>query len=63
MAPGSYLVISHAASDVRPAAMAEMTRRVNARLGPSRATMRSREQIMRFFDGLELVEPGVVQPH
>jgi S-adenosyl methyltransferase len=63
LAPGSYLVISHAASDVRPAAMAEMTRRVNARLGPSQATMRSRAQIMRFFDGLELVEPGIVQPH
>ena len=42
LAPGSYLVISHAASDVRPAAMAEMTRRVNARLGPSQATLRRR---------------------
>lgn len=26
-------------------------------------TRRSREEVTRFFDGLELVEPGVVQPH
>jgi S-adenosyl methyltransferase len=29
--------------------------------GP-RATMRDRDAITRFFDGLDLVEPGVVQP-
>jgi SAM-dependent methyltransferase len=62
LAPGSYLVISHPANDIRPAAMAEMTRRVNARLGSGRGTMRDRAAITRFFDGLELVEPGVVQP-
>ena len=62
LAPGSHLVISHPASDVRPAAMAEMTRRVNARLGPARGTMRSRAEVTRFFDGLTLAEPGVVQP-
>jgi SAM-dependent methyltransferase len=62
LAPGSHLVISHPANDVRPAAMAEMTRRVNARLGPARGTMRDRAAITRFFDGLVLAEPGVVQP-
>ncbi len=62
LAAGSYLVISHPASDVRPAAMAEMARRVNARLGPARGTMRDRATIARFFEGLTLVEPGVVQP-
>jgi S-adenosyl methyltransferase len=62
LAPGSYLVISHPASDIRPAAMAEMARRVNARLGPAKGTMRDRAQIARFFDGLTLLEPGVVQP-
>jgi hypothetical protein len=62
LAPGSYLVISHPASDIRPAAMAEMARRVNARLGPAKGTMRDRAGIARFFDGLTLLEPGVVQP-
>jgi hypothetical protein len=62
LAPGSYLVISHPASDIRPAAMAEMARRVNARLGPAKGTMRDRAEIAGFFDGLTLLEPGVVQP-
>jgi hypothetical protein len=60
--PGSYLVLSHPASDIRPGAVAEMARRLNARLGGStRGTMRDWSQVSRFFDGLELVEPGVVQ--
>jgi trans-aconitate methyltransferase len=62
LAPGSYLVISHPASDIRPAQMAEMTKRVNARLGPSRGTMRDHDQVGAFFDGLTLVPPGIVQP-
>jgi hypothetical protein len=62
VAPGSYLVISHPASDIRAAAMAEMTRRVNARLASARGTMRSRAEIASFFDGMTLLEPGVVQP-
>lgn len=62
LAPGSYLVIAHPAGDIKPAAIAEMTKRINARLGPARGTMRDRGEITRFFDGLELLEPGVVQP-
>jgi len=62
LAPGSYVAISHPASDVRPAAMAEMARRVNARLASARGTMRDRAPIISFFDGLSLLEPGVVQP-
>ena len=42
--------------------MADMTRRVNARLDSARGTMRDRAAITRFFDGLELAEPGIVQP-
>lgn len=62
LAPGSYLVISHPASDIRPAAMAEMTRRVNARLTSASGTMRGRAAVTAFFDGMTLVPPGVVQP-
>jgi len=59
---GSYLVLAHPASDIRAAKMAEMTRRVNERMRGPKATMRDRPAITRFFDGLDLLEPGVVQP-
>ena len=35
--------------------------KLNQRLGPVRQTIRSPEEIGRFFDGLELVPPGLVQ--
>ena len=59
---GSYLVLAHPASDIQPTAVAEMTRQVNARMRGVSATMRSHQQIARFFNGLELIQPGVVQP-
>jgi hypothetical protein len=59
---GSYLVLAHPASDVRAESQAEMTRRVNERLSGPKATMRDRAAITRFFGGLELLDPGVVQP-
>jgi len=59
---GSFLVLAHPASDVRAASQAEMTRRVNERMRGPKATMRDRAAISRFFDGLDLAEPGVVQP-
>ncbi len=62
LAPGSYLVLAHPASDIRAAQMAEMTRRVNERMSGPKATMRDRTAITQFFDGLDLLEPGVVQP-
>jgi hypothetical protein len=55
-------VLAHPASDIRAAQMAEMTRRVNDRMSGPRATMRDHAAITRFFTGLGLVEPGVVQP-
>ena len=59
---GSYLVVSHPASDIRPDSVADMTRRMNQRLKGPKATVRDRDQVSRFFDGLELLEPGVVEP-
>ncbi len=59
---GSYLLVSHPAADIRPDSVAEMTRRINQRLKGPRVTVRDREQMSRFFDGLELLEPGVVEP-
>ncbi len=60
--PGSYLVLAHPASDIKAAKMADMTRRVNERMSGPQATMRDHAAIARFFAGLHLLEPGVVQP-
>jgi S-adenosyl methyltransferase len=63
MAPGSFLVITHPASDIEPEAMAEMARRLNARQRPdTRGKLRGHDEVVSLFGGLELLEPGVVQP-
>jgi hypothetical protein len=57
---GSYLVVSHPASDIDAASMRELAKRLN-RLMVQRVALRSRPEVTRFFDGLELVEPGVIR--
>jgi hypothetical protein len=57
--PGSYLLLSHVASDIEPEKMAEMGKRLN-RLLAQKGTYRSQAGVTDFFDGLELVEPGLV---
>jgi O-methyltransferase involved in polyketide biosynthesis len=56
---GSYLVIAHSTSEVRGEATEELVRTRNKFVEPP-MTLRSAQQITRFFDGLELIEPGVV---
>jgi hypothetical protein len=56
LAPGSYMQLTHFC-DSSPEARANEQVLLKS-LG--RGQMRSREQIMRFFDGLNLVEPGLV---
>jgi O-methyltransferase involved in polyketide biosynthesis len=58
---GSYLAISHAASDISPEEMAEMIRRMNEHLAEGNHVGRTREVVAEFFDGLEVLEPGVVK--
>jgi len=58
---GSFLTISHAASDISPDEMAEMIRRMNEHLAEPNHVGRPREVVARFFDGLDLVGPGVVK--
>lgn len=60
VAPGSYLAISHPASDVDAEEAAEAAREYDNAL-PTTQTNRNRAQVTKFFDGLELIEPGVVQ--
>jgi hypothetical protein len=59
LAPGSYLMVAHVASDIEPAAVAAMAEGYNSR-GTPPITPRSHEQITRFFDGMTLTHPGVV---
>ena len=59
VAPGSFLAISHATSDGQPTTLTESHRGLYRRTATP-MTMRTRTQIARFFDGFEMVEPGLV---
>ncbi|MFF7529881.1 SAM-dependent methyltransferase [Streptomyces bobili] len=54
---GSYLMMTHATADFTPEESAAATEKLKA-AGVTLA-LRSRGEFGRFFDGLELVEPGV----
>jgi S-adenosyl methyltransferase len=58
--PGSYLAISHVASDIEPEKMAEMRERLN-RMVSQKGTYRTHAEVARLFDGLELIPPGVTR--
>jgi S-adenosyl methyltransferase len=58
---GSCLMMTHATADFTPEESAAATEKLRA-AGVTLA-LRSREQFTRFFDGLELVEPGVEIVH
>lgn len=61
--PGSYLVISHPASDIQAQAMASMARSLNERQrSTDQVRFRTHAEVSRLFDQLELVGPGLVQP-
>lgn len=62
MASGSYLVISHITADLETDQMVEAQKRYNQRVVTPQ-TLRSHAEVVRFFDGLQLLEPGVVQVH
>ncbi len=59
LAPGSYLVVNHSTSAISGAAMEDAVAHWN-KVGTPPMTLRTPGQIARFFDGLELLEPGVV---
>ncbi len=58
MAPGSHLVLSQFSADSDPAAMAQL--RAVAAGTPVETYFRPRDEILPFFDGFELVQPGLV---
>jgi hypothetical protein len=57
---GSHLVISHLPRDMQPEEMATMAER-SRQMMREPFVMRTYDEVLRFFDGLELVEPGLVQ--
>jgi hypothetical protein len=57
---GSYLALSHPASDIDAEAMVKMAAVLNKMMA-EKVTFRGRDEVAGFFTGLELVEPGLVQ--
>ncbi|MFF0267151.1 SAM-dependent methyltransferase [Kribbella sp. NPDC004536] len=60
LAPGSLLIFSHCTPDFAP----ELWERamVVYKADGGEAQVRSKEEVTRFFDGTELIDPGVVSP-
>jgi S-adenosyl methyltransferase len=60
--PGSFLVISHAGTDLLPEDVAAFEKSLNAHLeAEHRHVARPHAEVAGFFDGLRLVEPGLVR--
>jgi SAM-dependent methyltransferase len=59
LAPGSYLVLGHGTNESKPT-VARAAEKVYNRSVTTNIHMRSRADILRFFDGFELVDPGLV---
>ena len=63
LAPGSYLVLSHGATEDRPT-VARAAEKVYDQAVAAPLRMRSRAELLPLFEGFELVEPGLVPiPH
>jgi SAM-dependent methyltransferase len=60
VAPGSYVVISHAATDLDTGEMVSMASCLNELMAQP-SVPRSRRQVARLFSGLDLLEPGLVR--
>lgn len=60
-APGSYLAITHASSDLNPESFEKIVK-IYAEQGMT-VPLRDKAATTHFFDGLELIEPGVVPLH
>jgi hypothetical protein len=61
LAQSSTIAVSHASHDDAPPGVIEKLEKIGAD-SPTPGRARSRAEILRFFEGLELVEPGLVRP-
>ncbi|HEX7307539.1 SAM-dependent methyltransferase [Lentzea sp.] len=60
LAPGSFLALSHASAEAKPAGMDEAVRTYNVKSAANQAFPRTHDEVMAFFAGFDLVEPGLV---
>jgi hypothetical protein len=61
---GSYLALSHPPSGILPEDATQALQRLNAELAPGPSiTVRSYDDVARFFSGLDIVPPGLVPVH
>jgi O-methyltransferase involved in polyketide biosynthesis len=58
LAPGSYLAVSHASSDIDTEPQEAALKRYNSR-SATPVVLRSKAEVARFFGGLDLVPPGI----
>lgn len=58
LVPGSYLVISHGTTDAQPRRVADAIGHYSQNTAPFQP--RGYPDVLRFFDGYDLVEPGLV---
>lgn len=59
--PGSYLALSHTTNDIQPQRAADAAAVYGERRAAALMVPRPLNQVEAFFDGFDLVEPGVVQ--
>jgi hypothetical protein len=59
--PGSYLALSHPGADLLPPEIGEGFKGIATRMSQQQYTSRTREQVARFFAGMDLVPPGLVR--
>jgi hypothetical protein len=59
--PGSHLAVSHVGAELLDRDRQDGVRGVADRMVQQTPTYRSREQMARFFEGTDLVEPGIVR--
>jgi S-adenosyl methyltransferase len=58
---GSYLAVSHMGLEFLPPEMRQDIMGIASRMSHQQYTYRSREQLAQFFEGTDLVTPGLVQ--
>lgn len=57
---GSYLAVSHVTADQRQDQISEIADMIDRQSSPDHLAYRTHADVLRFFEGLELVEPGLV---
>jgi hypothetical protein len=62
LAPGSYLCLTHATRQTHQGAASTLTSEFQRLRVTTPILPRSKDEIMSFFDGFELLEPGLVFP-